>query len=40
VTVIAFVPEDGLHRYGLDLRAITAGRARVKIARHHLAVVA
>ncbi len=40
VTVVAYVPEAGLHRYGLDLRAITAGRARVTIVRHHLAVVA
>ena len=39
VTVVAFVPEAGLHRYGLDLRSITNGRARVSIERHHLATV-
>jgi len=39
VTVVAFVPEAGLHRYGLDLRSITNGRARVSVERHHLATV-
>jgi elongation factor G len=37
VTVTSFVPEDGLHRYGLDFRAITSGRGRVTIRMHHLA---
>ena len=36
VTVTSFIPEDGLHRYGLDFRAITAGRGRVTIQLHHL----
>jgi len=36
VTVTSFIPEDGLHRYGLDFRAITAGRGRVTIRLHHL----
>lgn len=40
VTLVAYVPEAGLNRYGLDLRAITAGRARVSIVQHHLAAVA
>ena len=40
VTLVAYVPEAGLNRYGLDLRAITAGRARVSIVPHHLAAVA
>ena len=37
VTVTAYVPEAGMHRYGLDLRSITAGRARLTVAPHHLA---
>ena len=36
VTVTSYIPEDGLHRYGLDFRAITAGRGRVTIQLHHL----
>jgi elongation factor G len=36
VTVTSYIPEDGLHRYGLDFRAITAGRGRVAIQLHHL----
>jgi elongation factor G len=36
VTVTSFIPEDGLHRYGLDFRAITAGRGRVTLQLHHL----
>jgi len=36
VTVTSYIPEDGLHRYGLDFRAITAGRGRVTIELHHL----
>ena len=36
VTVTSYIPEDGLHRYGLDFRAITAGRGRVTILLHHL----
>jgi elongation factor G len=40
VTLVAYVPEAGLNRYGLDLRAITAGRAHVSIVQHHLAAVA
>ena len=37
VTVTAYVPEAGLHRYGLDLRSITSGQARITIEYHHLA---
>ena len=36
VTVTAYVPEAGLHRYGLDLRSITSGQARLDINFHHL----
>jgi elongation factor G len=36
VTVTSFIPEDGLHRYGLDFRAITDGRGRVTLQLHHL----
>ena len=36
VTVTSYIPEDGLHRYGLDFRSITAGRGRVTIQLHHL----
>lgn len=37
VTVTANVPEAELHRYGLDLRSMTAGRGRAEIVPHHLA---
>ena len=37
VTVTSYIPEEGLNRYGLDFRAITAGRGRVTIQLHHLA---
>jgi translation elongation factor EF-G len=36
VTVTAYVPEAGLHRYGLDLRSITSGQSRLDITFHHL----
>ena len=36
VNVTAYVPEAGLHRYGLDLRSITSGQARLDITFHHL----
>ena len=39
VSVCAYIPEDGLHRYGLDFRSLTAGRGRVAIELHHLAEV-
>ena len=37
VVVTAHVPQAELHRYGLDLRNITAGRGRVTMEPHHLA---
>ena len=37
VRVTAHVPEGELHRYGLDLRSMTAGRGRATIEPHHLA---
>ena len=37
VAIVAHVPEAELHRYGLDLRSMTAGRGRVRIEEHHLA---
>lgn len=37
VTVTAHVPEEQLHRYGLDLRSMTSGLGRVRIEPHHLA---
>ena len=37
VTVTAHVPEAELHRYGLDLRSMTAGRGRATVSPHHLA---
>ena len=40
VTICAHVPEAGLNRYGLDLRAITAGLAQLRIELHHLAEAA
>ena len=36
VTVTSYIPEEGLNRYGLDFRAITAGRGRVTVQLHHL----
>ena len=39
VSVCAYIPEDGLHRFGLDFRSLTAGRGRVAIELHHLAEV-
>lgn len=39
VSVIAFIPEASLHRYGLDFRSITSGRGRATIEVDHLAEV-
>jgi elongation factor G len=38
-TVTALVPESELQRYGVDLRNLTAGRARATVNVHHLAEV-